>query len=148
MADFLYVTGAKEAAETYFLTTPLKAMLVSAGYVPNADDDVVDAGGANDAADHEVGSASYVGGWGGSGRKMLASKTVTVDKANNRVLFDCADVTWTALEVPVQPAHLLVVNEGIADDTTTRLHSHHDFVVTTNGGDITAQINDLWRLNL
>jgi hypothetical protein len=149
MADFAYNTGSKELWDgtIALLTDTIKVMLVAVGYVANRDDDVVDAGGANDAADHEISGTGYTAGWGGSGRKTLASKTITVDKTNDRSAFDSADVTWTAIDVVTEPSQLLMVKEGGANDTTSRLITHHDFAVTTNGGDVTAQIADLLRLS-
>jgi hypothetical protein len=97
MADHLYNTGAKEIADgtIVFSSATLKAMLVASGYSANKDDDVVDASGANDPVDHEITGTGYTSGWGGSGRKTLASKTVTVNKTNDRTEFDCADITWS-----------------------------------------------------
>lgn len=152
MADFLYNTGSKEIhdATIAVLTDTLKVMLVAVGYVADRDDDVVDAGGANDPVDEEYDGTGYTGGWGGSGRKALASKTITVDKANDRSDFDAADVTFSAIGPAGgngDPTQLLTIKEGGSDDTTSRLICHSDFSVTTNGGDVTAQINDLWRLS-
>jgi hypothetical protein len=149
MTDFAYNRGSKDLWDgtIALLTDTIKVMLVAAGYVANRDDDVVDAGGANDAVDHEISGTGYVAGWGGSGRKTLASKTITEDDANDRSSFDCADVTWTAIDVATEPSQLLMIKEGGANDTTSRIITHHDFVVVTNGGDVTAQIADLLRLS-
>lgn len=148
MADFLYNNGGRKISDgTYpFVSTTIKLMLAAAGYVANRDHDFVSEGGANDATDHEISGTGYVAGFGNAGRKTLASKTVTTNKTNDRVEFDAADVTWTAIDVATEPSHLLAIKEN-ASDADSDLLSHHDFSVVTNGGDITAQIADLWRLS-
>ncbi len=152
MADFLYNNGSKEIHDNTItvLTDTLKVMLVAVGYVADRDDDYVDESGANDPIDHEYDGSGYTGGWGGSGRKTLASKTITVDKANDRSDFDAADVLWSSIGpagAAGDPTQLLTFEPGTSDDTDARLICHSDFSVTTNGGDVTAQINDLWRLS-
>jgi hypothetical protein len=146
MADFVYNQAAFEiiGGQISLLSDTLKVMLVGSGYTPDRDHDVVDAGGANDPVDHELNGTGYVGGWGGSGRQALSSKTLTLDKTNDRVVFDCADVTWTAIDAGTV-AHAIVIKEGATNDTTSRLVSNHDISVTTNGGSLTVQINDLMR---
>lgn len=158
MADFVYNTAAGEmiqggTALDILADTKVKMMLIdSVSYAADKDDDLVDAGGANDAVDHEPTGTGYTGGYGGSGRKTLASRTITINKTNDRAEFDTADVSWTGIDVgTIQQA--LVVKEdhlGVSgNDTETRLISHHDtnFPVTTNGGDLTVQTpNDVIRL--
>jgi len=133
-----------------FLTTTLKMLLLSTAtaYSYNPDDDVADAAGSNDVVDAETNVSGYTRGWGGAGRKTLASKTVTEDDANNRVVLDCADITWTALGTGETLAAAVMVKEGGSDDTTTRLFLYLDFTDTpTNGGDVTLQIAALAYFN-
>lgn len=87
----------------------------------------------------------------GAGRKVLTDTelsgyNVTVDNTNDRVDVDMPDLVWSA-----------VSNDGTGgigklivcydNDTTTGTDANlvpltfHDFVVTPNGGQITAQIN-------
>lgn len=150
MADFIYNTGGKELWDSTIalLSNTIKVMLCTSAYVADRDDDVVDAGGANDPIDRELSGTGYTAGWGGSGRKTLASKTITVDKVNDRSEFDCADVVWTAINAGTA-AQMLAIKEGGANDTTSRLISHHDsnFPVVTNGGDLTVAIAGLIRLS-
>lgn len=140
MANFLYNTAKKEIMDnTIDLDTDtLKVMLVTSSYVANADDDVVDAGGANDAVDHELTGTGYTAGWGGAGRKALTSVTAVTDKTNNRAELDAADLTWTAINAGTAAA-ALIIKEGGANDTTSRLIAHIDsgFPFVTNGGDMT-----------
>ena len=142
MASFVYNTGAKELLdEIDFNTDVLKIMLVTSGYVANRDDDVVDAGGANDPVDHEIAVSGYTGGWGGSGRKT-ATLTHEVDKTNDRAEIDIADLTWTALGTGATIAAAILIKEGGANDTTSRLIAYFDITDTpTNGGDITLDFD-------
>jgi len=142
MASFVYNTGAKELLdEIDFNTDVLKIMLVTSSYVANRDDDVVDAGGANDPVDHEIAVSGYTGGWGGSGRKT-ATLTHEVDKPNDRAEIDIADLTWTALGTGATIAAAILIKEGGANDTTSRLIAYFDITDTpTNGGDITLDFD-------
>lgn len=144
MASFLYNTAAKEMIDgTIDIDTDtIKVMAVTSSYSADRDDDVVDAGGANDAVDHEISVSGYTGGWGGSGRKTLANPAVTADKTNDRAEFDADDFTWSALGAGATIAALIVIKEGGANDTTSRLIAYLDITDTaTNGGDITIQFN-------
>jgi hypothetical protein len=78
-------------------------------------------------------------------RKTLTSVTVTVDNTNDRVDVDIADQTWTAAGGTTNNtlAKLII---GYDPDTTGGTDSdiipltHHDFVTTTDGSDLLAQI--------
>lgn len=150
MAEFLYNTGSMELWDgTMDILTEadMKVMLVTASYVADRDDDVADAAGPNDPIDHELTGTGYTAGWGNSGRKVLGSKTITIDKAGDKADFDAADVVWTGINAGTA-AQMLMIEERATDDTNTRLYSHYDtnFPVVTNGGDLTVTIADLIRL--
>lgn len=134
-----------------FLTTTWKALLLatSPAYTYDPDTKLVDAGGANDIADAELATvAGYTRGWGGSGRKTLASKTISVNDANNRVEWDCADITWTALGAGQTIEAVSIVKEGGANDTTSEPLAYLDpSNVAPNGGDVTLQIASNGFLN-
>lgn len=104
------------------------------------DNDFVEEG-ADDAEEHELEGTGYLGGFGNSGRKTLGSKTITVDKTNDRIEFDCADIVWTAIDAGT-PSQMIIITE-ITNDAASPLISHHDsgFPVTTNGGDLTVTID-------
>lgn len=81
----------------------------------------------------------------GYARKQLTEAggvTVTTDDSNNRVDVDIPDQTWTAVAAGDGWSKLLVcyrpTNAG-ADSTAIPLTAH-DFIVTPDGSDITAQI--------
>lgn len=148
MADFLYNNGSMKlwnGALDILTETADKVMLVTSSYVANRDNDFVDESGANDPIDHELSGTGYVAGFGNSGRKALSSKTITVDKTNDRSDFDAADVTWSSINAGTASQLLYIVE--ITNDAASPLISHHDFSVVTNGGDVTAQIADLIRLS-
>ena len=79
------------------------------------------------------------------GRKTIVagSITLTVDDTNDRLDIDMSDITWTAGTGNAISALLVCyIPDGVspgADSTVIPL-SKHDFVVTPDGSDITAQI--------
>ena len=83
-------------------------------------------------------------------RKTLASVTNTEDDTNNRTAIDAADVTWTSAG---GASNETVYGAFIYDKTTdtndtTRLVVSVDWFassITTNGGDLTYAIADLYR---
>lgn len=133
--------------------TLAKLMLLdNSTYTFDRDHDLVDEGGASDLIDAEVGGTGYTGGYGGSGRKQLQSKTITVDKVNDRSEFDAADVTWAGIDVGEVGAAVLIVEDALGttgDDTETRpvMFDDTNFPVTSNSGDLTLQITNLIRLS-
>jgi len=139
MPSFVYNKAAQELADgtVDLLVDTIKTMLVTSQYSPARTDLVVDAGGANDAVDAEINVTSYTRGWGGSGRKSLASKTIVVDQANNRAEFSAGNLTWTTLGSGATIAAMVLIKEGASNDTTSRLIAYLDVTDTpTNGGDI------------
>ena len=90
------------------------------------------------AANDEADATNYV-------RKTLASVTVTVDDTNNRVDQDFADPFWTALGGAANNsiAKLIVCYDpdttGGTDSDLVPL-TYHDFVLTTDGTDVTGSV--------
>lgn len=99
-----------------FLTTTVKAMLVTPTYAP----DVAHVY-ASSASTYELTGTGYAAGYGGSGRRTLASKTITVDATNERIVFDAADLSWTALTAGTSGAVILFVESGGADTSSPLL---------------------------
>jgi hypothetical protein len=77
------------------------------------------------------------------GRKTVtaANITLTVDDTNNRLDVDMADITWTAATGNAISALIVCYNPTAGADSTLIPLTKHDFVVTPDGSDITAQIN-------
>lgn len=76
-------------------------------------------------------------------RKTGLTGTITVDNTNDRVDVDLPDQTWTALGGALNNSIVKAVvayQEAAADASRIPL-SHHDFVITTDGSDVTLQVN-------
>ena len=76
-------------------------------------------------------------------RKTGITGTITVDNTNDRVDVDIPDQTWAAAGGAVNNSltKLIVAYEESASDAGRVPLTHHDFVITTDGSDITAQVN-------
>lgn len=76
-------------------------------------------------------------------RKTGITGTVTVDDTNDRVDVDIPDQTWTSAGNGTNNTltKLIVAYEESAADSGRIPLSHHDFAVTTDSSDVTAQIN-------
>lgn len=107
----------------------IKVMLVGPEYVFDPDDDFI-----SQIVAHEVSGTGYTGGFGGSGRKTLASKTVTINDSLDRAVIDADDVLWTSLNVGTVAAAVIVKENTFDGDSL--LISYMDFNdLITNGGD-------------
>jgi hypothetical protein len=76
-------------------------------------------------------------------RKTPITATRTVDDTNDRVDVDIPDQTWSPAGNGTNEtlAKLVVAYENAAADASRVPCTHHDFVVTTDGSDLTAQFN-------
>lgn len=124
----------------------VKVMAVQTNDAPD-DPDIEFVGdylGGGDAV--EVLSTGYTGGWGGAGRKALASKVLAVDQANNRAEFDCADVTWSTIsqagaEQWVGFAIIKEITNDAASPVVAVINTAAGLPLTPNGSDITLTID-------
>lgn len=81
------------------------------------------------------------------GRKTVTSVTVTVDDTNDRVDVDIADQVWVGatgnavsdLFVGYDP------DTTVGTDATVRPLTWHDFAITPDGSDVTAQVTNFFR---
>jgi hypothetical protein len=102
-----------------------------------------------DLVDHEdiaalLAAAPIEANFTNYGRKTdIAGESLTVDHGNERVDYDIPDQTWTSAGNGLNESlvKLLSAYEESAGDANLIPMSHHDFVVTTDGSDLTAQIN-------
>lgn len=79
----------------------------------------------------------------GYARKSIsnASVTLTVDHTNDRVDVDIADQTWTGVAASPGAWSDLMICEDVGGADSSRVPlTWHDFAVTPDGSDITAQI--------
>lgn len=115
---------------------------------------VIDANGVSDATlmDHDtlsavLGTAANEVTNTNYARKVLdqaASITVAVDDTNDWVDVDFPDQTWTAVAAGDSWEDLLVCYDSDTtggDDTNIVPLTQHDFAVTPDGSDITAQVD-------
>jgi len=145
MASNVYTSGVEKCTNgtLTYLSSTWKMMLLGTGtaYTPNVDHDFVDMSGANDPIDSEISTTNYTGGFGGGGRKALASKTITTVDGSDRVEFSSAAFTWTALgpaSAGPTVAAGLIVNE-LTNDAASALLAYCDFTDTqVNSGDFTV----------
>lgn len=83
---------------------------------------------------------------GSYARKTGITGTVTVDTGNKRVDVDVPDQTWPALSGS-DTTDLVTYYEEAAADATRIPATNHDFAVSVDGSDVTAQVNaaGIWR---
>lgn len=76
-------------------------------------------------------------------RKTGLTGTITVDDANDRVDLDVPDQTWSSAGGTTDNTltKLLVAYDQGGTDATRIPGTHHDFSVTTDGSDVTAEFN-------
>lgn len=130
------ILGSGLANPIDFLNNVINIGLSTSTHAPNKDDTFLDDGGADDFVDGELSGGNYV-------RKTLASKALTYDAANDRVEWDAADVTWTAINAGTA-AQATLWDNSASTDASRRLWLNVDtggFPVVTNGGDLTIQWN-------
>lgn len=85
-------TTGPPAAKIDLIADTIKVLLVTSGVTVNADHDFV-----ADLVASEISTTNYTGGFGGAGRKALASRTLARNLALDRGEFGAAGLTWTAL---------------------------------------------------
>lgn len=146
MANFVANTAGGEmwrgsSTALDLINDTIKMGLSSSTHTVDRDDDLLDDGTSSDFSSGELSGTGYAAGFGGAGRKTLASKTMTIDKANDRTEFDCADVTWTAINAGT--AAQATIMKEITNDGASRYIANIDsgFPVVSNGGDVTLQVN-------
>lgn len=117
----------------------LKVMLLDAGYTPNKDNDFVD---DSVPGTNEIVATNYTGGFGGAGRKALATKAVNLDNTNDRAVWDADDVVWTSLggatnDTVATAVYFKEITSDALSPVVLQLDINPD--VTTNGGNLTIE---------
>ena len=81
-------------------------------------------------------------------RKILGTKALSRDDANDRAEFDCADVTWTALGAGASDMAGVLVYLHVTDDTDSiplawidTVSGSPSFPLPSNGGDFTYAVH-------
>lgn len=134
MANIVYNKGLEQIANGAFglLTSTVKVALVTSGYTPNKDDDFFSTPQAS-----ELSGTGYT-----AGGETLGTKAVNLDDANDRIEFDTANVTWSAINAGTAAGAVIYFDSGVA--STSPLIAYIDqggFPVVTNGGDLTISWN-------
>lgn len=129
-----YTSGVRKMLDgtVAFLTDTIKAYLVASSYTPDVDHDFV-------SSVTEIGSVSgYTPGFGGAGRKTLASKTIAEDDTNNRVAFTAASVSYSTLGTGVTIGGQALCKE-VTNDAASPVLSFNGLAadVPTNGAAVT-----------
>jgi len=94
----------------------IKVALLTSSYTPNQDShDYFD-----DVSSYEVTGTGY-----STGGQTLGSKTLTYDSANNVIILDAADVTWSSSTITARYA--VVYNDSGASSASKALIGYVDF---------------------
>lgn len=133
----LLLQAASGAPALDLLANTIKVMLVDPSYVPDKDHDFVSS--ITGAPSKELTGTGYVAGFGGAGRKTLASKTVTKDNGADVAYFDAADVTWAGITAGT--VGFAVVIKEVTSDADSPILAVVDITpdVGTAGNDYTIQ---------
>lgn len=116
-----------------------KVMLVDSGYTFDPDDDFVSSG-AGTPGGEELSGTGYVAGFGNSGRLTIANTDLTLSDANDNVVFDGDNVTWTGINAGTAAAAIIIIER--TNDADSELYAFIDtatpgFPVVTDGSNFT-----------
>ena len=120
---------AGSSAEIDFIANTIKLMCVGSGYVADADNVFIDAGGANDPVDHRT---------AGTTDQTLATKAIGVDNSADFAYIDADDVTFNSVTAGAAIEGVIPYKDT-GTPTTSRMICYLDINVTPNGGNITIQ---------
>lgn len=126
MASFVYNEGAKGLTSNGTIdwaTDTIKARLVASSVTPDKDD-------------------TTMTGYTAIGTdQTLGSKTKTKDTTNDRIVFDAADPTWTAVASGSTVGYVAIFKFVTNDAGSTPIALLDITDTPTNGGDITIALN-------
>lgn len=135
MASRMYNRGMYEIINqtTNWDTGDIRVLMVDDSYSFDPDSNFV-----SDVSADEISTTNYV-------RKVLQNTTITEDDANDEVLMEADDETWTDLGPatggPIVAGVVIFRHTGV--DTTAPLITFIDFTDTqVNGGDFTVDWDD------
>jgi hypothetical protein len=112
------------------LSDTIKVLLVDADYVFDASHSF-----ASQVNSWELSGTGYIGGFGGSGRKILSGKAV-VEGASS--YFDANDLPWIDIQAGITAGAVLLKER--ATDADSPLVAFVPFpAISTTGGDLTIQ---------
>ena len=102
--------------EVDFDSDTIKVALVSSSYTPNQDTHQY----WSDVNTYEVSGTGYT-----AGGQTLGSKTVTYDSANNIIILDAADTTWSSSTITARYA--VIYDDSGATNASKALLGYVDF---------------------
>lgn len=125
MASFVYNDGANKllgaATAIVYASDTIKARLTASSVTPNKDDTAM-------TGYTQIGTD-----------QTLGSKTQTKDTTNDRIVYDAADSTWTAVAGGSTVGFVTIYKFVTNDAGSTPIASIDITDTPTNGGDITVQ---------
>lgn len=132
MASFVTNKGASLLSKSYWEgAADIEVMLLKTSYVPNKDHDFVD-----DIVASEIVATNYA-------RTNLATRTATIDNANDRVDIDAADTAFGALGGATNDTiRYAAIIENVGGSDATRpvlIITQMTLDTPTNGSTITVQ---------
>ena len=122
--------GALFGGSLNLTTDTLRVMLMGSGYTPNPDSSFV-----SQISSAEATGTGYVGGFGGSGRKLLVNPVVTTNTAQDRAELSFDTVTWSTVSVGVVQ-YVVVLKPGTSDADSTLVAWLHFVPAATSGADL------------
>jgi hypothetical protein len=136
MTAFLYTEGAyqlRNGGSVNFLSDTIQMVLVKSTYTPGKHDTNTIL-----AANEISGVTGYVGGFAGSGRATLASKTITKNNTLDAIVYDADDPAAWTIGVGETIGGAVLIKKGSADDTTAVLLCYLGLAtpIVTNGSDV------------
>jgi hypothetical protein len=136
VAELAARVNANDPTNAVLLVIPVLASGVETDAVIRDKDTVSDVfSGATDEA--------TAGGWNRKTLDQTGGVTITTDDTNDRQDVDCPDQTWTAVAAANNTSDLMFAydsDSAAGTDANVVPCTWHDFAVTTDGSDITAQI--------
>lgn len=113
----------------------LHFILLGSAYVFDPDDEDV-----ADVVACEISGTGYTGGFGGSGRKEVTTKTFGHDGTSHLAYLTCANPEWTSIDAGTISA-IGVFKLGAADSSSLLIGALDVVDVVTNGGTWTYEIS-------
>lgn len=116
-----------------YLSDTIEVIAMKSTYAPNKDDT-----NSVYAANEISGVTGYTGGFGGAGRKVLATKTITNDTTNDRTVYDADDPSAWTIGAGDTIGGFIIGKKGSASDATATPIFFLDVTDTpTNGAALT-----------
>jgi hypothetical protein len=140
MASFVYNRGALliQNQTLNFTSADVRVLLTQSGYTADKDHAFVS------SVTNEISGTGY-------SRRALSGRAITEDTANDRILFEASNETWTAIGDGSQTVARAVVYRHVTNDADSPLICVLDLTTprVLNGGDFTLQFSGgvVFRLN-